>query len=146
MKQKDQKEFIYGVMLNSFTKTLYVLKNKQVSTFLSENLILVKSCSREIFGQKCDIIHLFLLTQIDLDIGTTNMLMPQASGVVFMYWIHKYQQSNKCTRNVVYVAIINGSDNLILWKQDVMAQNFYQFTRVTFQEISHLPVFNLKLS
>ena len=48
-----------------------LLKNKQVNTFLSENLISMKSRSRETFGQKCDLIHLFSLTQIDLDIETT---------------------------------------------------------------------------
>ena len=48
-----------------------VLKNKQVSTFQSENSISVKSRSREIFCQKCDLIHLLSLTQIDLDFGPT---------------------------------------------------------------------------
>ena len=49
----------------------HVLKNKQVSTFLGENLISMNSRSHEVFGQNCDLIHLFSLTQIDLDIGTT---------------------------------------------------------------------------
>ena len=57
-----------------------VHKNKKVSTFLSENLISVKSRSCEIFGQKCDLIHLFSLTQIDLDIGTTKILEPLLRG------------------------------------------------------------------
>ena len=33
-----------------------VLKNKQVSTFLSKNLISMKSRSREVFGKNCDLI------------------------------------------------------------------------------------------
>ena len=48
-----------------------VLKNKQVNTFLSENLILMKFRSYEVFGKNGDLIHLLSLTQIDLDIGTT---------------------------------------------------------------------------
>ena len=48
-----------------------VLKNKQVSVFLSENIISTNSRSHEVFGQNCDLIHLFSLTQIDRDTGTT---------------------------------------------------------------------------
>ena len=55
-------EFLY--------KNSNVLKNKQLSTFQSENLISVKSRSREIFCQKCDLITP-IITQIDLDIGPT---------------------------------------------------------------------------
>ena len=56
---------------------MLVLKNKQVSTFLSENLISMKSRSREVFGKKCDLISLSSLTQIDL-INT-----PTIKGMMF---------------------------------------------------------------
>ena len=53
MKQKGLKEFYY---LQCDVEFLYensdVLKNKQVSNFLSENLISMKSRSREIFGRE----------------------------------------------------------------------------------------------
>ena len=42
-----------------------VLINKQVSTFLSENLISMKSRSREVFGKNCDLITP-IITPIDL--------------------------------------------------------------------------------
>ena len=49
-----------------------------------------------------------------------NMLMPQASGTVFMSWIHI---SNNFTQYAIHAVIINSIDNLISWKQDVIAKD-----------------------
>ena len=55
MKRKDLKELLWCDVDILYENTL-VLKNKQVSKFLGENLISIKSRSREVFGPISDII------------------------------------------------------------------------------------------
>ena len=64
--KKRSKRVLLWCDVDILYENTLVLKNKQVSKFLSENLILMKSCSREVFGKNCDLIHLLSLTQIDL--------------------------------------------------------------------------------
>ena len=69
--KKRSKRVLLWCDVDILSENTLVLKNKQVSTFLSENLISMKSRSREVFEKNCDLISLLSLTQIDLDIGTT---------------------------------------------------------------------------
>ena len=71
MKKKRSKRVLLWCDVDILYENTLVLKNKQVSTFLSENLISMKSRSRGVFGKNCDLTHLLSLTEIDLDIGTT---------------------------------------------------------------------------
>ena len=63
------------------------------------------------------------------------MLMPQASGAACRSWIDIYQQSHPSGRYVIFVPIINRTDNfMISWKQDVMAHKCCEVRSLLFKK------------